>query len=307
MNAVRTSTILLAALLAAGCASRADVEATAPVRPDSPGLALVGDSVVYRELTVANTGIEQESGDTLRLSARHDAVINVTRWAPDTLLAWYEMLYMRVRGPDLDTRPNTSAVLYAPFIMLIGEDGELDVRATPPTPPELAGMTDVRQQFEDFFVRVPADKRTIGATWSDTTELDLPPTPQGEVFRRATTDYAVTGDTVMHGLPALVVEYVTRIEMGSAGSAPQGATLGTELSGVERGTAVYAPVREVMLERRRVGELEGEITMTAAEGEPITRAQRYDYNSTIELLPPPDPDAEPDAERAAPVEPQRPT
>lgn len=280
--ATRAGHLALAASLAA-CSPRA-VEPEAPAPPALPPIALraVGDSVMYLERTASFTLIERPN-DTLRINGNHDAVIHVMRTAPDTLEALYEHLLLNFRTRTQNRNIDTDALIGERF-RLHEERGRIALVSAPQLPAEIRQLTDLRRQFDDFFMRVPRQPMTVGMVWVDTVHH------QGQegdasMDRNVVTRFTVRRDTVMHAIDALVVDYVSVLENSMRSAPTTEGTLVSRLLGEEEGTFVYAPAAEVMLRRKRVGLLEGELVI---EGNLETHRfpQSYGYESVIELIPP---------------------
>ena len=262
------------------CASNVQPPEPAPVPHIS--LASVGDSVVYVERMEALTFIERPS-DTLAVTSNQTAVIHVLRTAPDTIEAFYEHLLLRFETPrelrDVDTQP-----LIGPRFVLHESDGRIVTVRAPELPSGIRQLADLRRQFDDFFLRLPAQPLVAGNEWVDTLHRVA---DEGEIVaeRQLISRYRVRGDTVVDGISARVIDYQATIT-SSVRSAPttQG-TLVSRLSGEEEGSFVYAPERALMLRRSRIGLLEGELVV---EGnlETLRFPQSYSYGGTTELLPP---------------------
>jgi hypothetical protein len=272
-----------ALMLIAACSGGRDPGEPAPAIQLPPiSLASVGDSVMYLEHTHSLTVIERPS-DTVRVSSDQTAVIHVMRTAPDSLEAFYEHLRLRFETPTQMRNIDTRALL-GPRFVLQEDDGRVTTVSAPALPDEIRQLADLRRQFDDFFLRLPAHSLDVGVEWVDTLEHSG---AEGEASMRRSivTRYRVARDTLLEGLAARIIEYETAID-ASLRSAPttEGVLMST-LVGAEEGRFVYAPERDVMLRRWRVGVLEGEVVV---EGNLETHRfpQLYSYENTIELIPP---------------------
>ncbi|HUF13517.1 MAG TPA: hypothetical protein VMN78_10485 [Longimicrobiales bacterium] len=286
------------AFMLVGCVGGGEAaREVAPVPLPRIALAEVGDSVMYFEQTTAFTSIERPS-DTLRVRSRHDAVVHVVRTAPDTLEGFYEHLRVRFEGGSQTQTLDTDALLGVRYV-LHDDDGRIETVSAPELPAGIRQLSDLRRQFEDFFLRLPDRPLDIGVEWVDTVYMNATTDGGGSAARLAVTRFHVRGDTVVEDVAARLVVYETGIESTTRSAPTTQGTLTSSLVGVEHGTFVYAPDREVMLRRFRTGELEGELVV---EGnlETLRLPQIYRYDSRIELLPPvvPGGDREEDAEPA---------
>ena len=282
MKLARFAAPFAASMLFLACSARAPEgpepgPTLAPIR-----LAQVGDSVMYLERTESFTLIERPN-DTLRIVSTHDAVIHVIRTAPDTLEAFYEHLLLRFETPtnvrNIDTDP-----IIGPRFVLHEDDGRIALVSAPPLPNEIRQLTDLRRQFDDFFLRLPEQPLAGGLVWVDTVRLQG---QEGEATtdRSVVTRFTVRGDTVVEGLAALIIDYDAALDYSTTSAPTTEGRLLSRLVGEEEGWFVYAPAREVMLRRWRVGVLEGELVI---EGNLEERRfpQSYGYESTLELIPP---------------------
>lgn len=253
-----------------------------PVRPQTQHLALAeaGDSVLYLVLSNGLTMIDR-SGDTLIVTTRQTAVVDVQRVAPDTLLASFDYLHLQYARDEEEHIVDTGSLLDEPFV-LHEDDGRIETVSAPRMSPQLRQLSDLRQQFDDFFLRLPDRPLEVGVTWADTLESSA---IEGEsrAGRLAVTRFVVRADTVLDEIPARVIDYETAIEMNLRSAPSTQGTLISTMAGGEEGTFVYAPERDLMLRRRLIGVLEGEVVV---EGNLETQRfpQSYTYDTTIELI-----------------------
>ncbi len=276
--------LLVAVVSVSACASgRAeDVVVAAPSPLPSIALRSVGDSVMYLERTASFTLIER-TNDTLRIDGNHNAVIHVVRTAPDTLEAFYEHLILNFRTPTQNRNIDTDPLLRERF-RLHEDDGRITLVSAPELPSEIRQLTDLRRQFDDFFLRLPRRPLTVGMVWVDTVHLQG---REGDAStdRNVVTRFTVRRDTVVQNMNALVVDYTASMENSMRSAPTTDGTLVSRLLGEEEGSFVFAPDVEVMLRRQRVGLLEGELVI---EGnlETYRFPQSFGYESLVELIPP---------------------
>ena len=252
--------------------------------PSLPPVALraVGDSVLYVEQTEAHTVIDRP-GDTLLIQSNHTAVIHVVRTAPDTLEAYYEYLQLRFATPS-QTRNVDTRALIGPRFVLHEDQGSIETVSAPELPDEIRQLTDLRRQFDDFFLRTHGRALAVGEEWTDTLVMGGTEGEAGSE-RRTLTRFRVRGDTALYGIPGRIIEYESTIEAHLRTAPTREGVLRSSLTGGENGTFVYSPERGVMLQRERVGVLEGEIVV---EGnlETLRFPQSYSYESRVALIPP---------------------
>lgn len=279
---------LLIPIALAGCAgSGAAPGAVTDTAPGAPAPRLsfseVGDSVVYFEEIEAYTLLARGEGDTVRMDSRHHAVIHVVRTAPDTIEGFYEHLVLRHFGAGRVRDLDTEAVRWQRYV-LHEEDGRIETLHAPELPREIRQLSDLRRQFEDFFLRTPDFPLAIGSEWADTTRFGTSE-GEGSTDRLTVTRYRVRGDTTMHGVPALTIAYETAVESSMRTAPTTQGTLTSIMVGGEEGTIVYSPERRLMLLRERLGVLEGELSVEGSLDD-RTIPQFYGYSSRTELLPP---------------------
>ena len=276
------ATLFALALTAAACAARNEDGAAEPRGGRRMALSAVGDSVLYFEQTGSVATMVAINGDTVESRSNEDEVFLVARVAPDTLVATYEYMRIRVETGGRVLPVPTQALLGRPFV-LAEENGRVrTVRA--PELPEESGLRDLTQQFEDFFMPVPAQPLDIGLIWVDTLRHEEA-IGAGGARRSAVTRYRVTGDTTVHGIEGRVVSYESALEsVMYGGGGPS--DVRTELVGTETGTIVYSPERRIMLARVRNVALEGTVRVESPSG-PRELPHWFRFGSSVEALPAP--------------------
>jgi hypothetical protein len=269
------STLLLPAV---ACVRSAHAQASAEYR------IRVGDTLRYAERTDSRFRFETPAGQA-ELNSEHIATIAVTP-SRDTMLAWYESLLLRQQGPGPERQePNTEALLRQPFRLSISPRGVVKVLAFPSILREVASVTDLTRQFNDFFVTLPAQPLVAGATWTDTSTDTRPTKPRNKFSSRHVRSYQVERDTVVLGVAAVVIrlDQQLRMQMSSPMEDREG-TVESMLEGTEEGIAIFAPSTGTLLGRRRAGFLRGTYSMLVGSARSQI-PQRYEYTSTLSLVP----------------------
>ncbi len=238
------------------------------------------DTVRYRETTYGNEIVESPRG-RLRYRTEHDAVIVVGRWPNDMLRAWYERLRLRHESPDGVQEPATDSVLESPFTLRAANPGLVETVAPPNIPPPMAAITDLRQQFQDFWISVPGGELTVGSVWSDTVfGFDLPSPPGVRHFR-------VERDTIVDGAAAIVVSVRRDLTRESSEHLDDGeTTVHIHLQGEERGFAIVDVATRSLVARERSADLTGEVRVVGRDGQPVVMPYTRRYWSTITRLRP---------------------
>lgn len=274
-----SSTRLLIAIVAVTVAPTAQAQ-------NAPAYTIrVGDTLRYTERTDARIEIDTPGG-TAQMTSEHVATIAVAFTTADSARAWYESLLLRQVGPGpLHREPNTATLLRQPYHLSVAPSGVVRAAVFPTIPKEIADLTDLTRQFDDFFITLPRQPLTMGVAWSDTLTSDRSAQPGGTLVSRSVRSYRVERDTVVGGVRAVVirVDHELRIDASSPMEG-QNATVHVTLAGTERGTAIFASGPGRLLARKREGTLQG--TFSMASGSTRTdMPQRYEYTGTLSLVP----------------------
>jgi hypothetical protein len=245
----------------------------------------VGDTLRYTQRTDGRVRIEMPER-AVEVSTEHVAAIGMVLRGRDSLSAWYESLTLRQQGPGPQGQePNTGALLLQPYALTISPRGEVRALAFPSMPSEVASITDLTRQFDDFFVTLPPGPLRPGLTWTDTLLNTRPRRPRDSYSSRHVRSYRVERDTVVLGIEAVVIRLDQRLRLRlSSPDDVRETTIESTLDGVEEGTAIFAPSVGRLLERQRRGAMQGMfsiVSRTLRNNMP----QRYEYTSTLTLVP----------------------
>ena len=294
----RIAALLALALVVSACHAREAAEA-GPRADHRMTLGAVGDTVSYFEQTQARSGIVNMAGDTVVTSSNEDEVFVVTRTAPDTLVASYEYIRIRVVSAGRVMPVVLDVIRNRPFVL-----AEIDGRYRVVEQPQVEGMqvsvADLAGQIDVLFrMPVPAQPLVPGLVWVDTVRT-TENHDRLELERVDVSRFEVAGDTVLHGIPATLVRYRSAIETTMTDVITATDQAATTLNGEIEGNVVYAPGRRLVLAHVRSGRLEGEVANNS--GDSTQRMPHfYEFDTTIDLLPPPDRNAPPPAEPETPL------
>ncbi len=200
-----------------------------------------GDLARYREVTASEVVLRTPQGP-ITVTTDHDAVLAVEYVTPDSMEAWYETLTVSSESPMGRDEPETAGVLGERFVLRYGADGRVETLAHPDVPEQLAQLTDLRLQFEDFFPVRPADALRPGLAWTDTIVSS-----QVDGERRSTStsiiDYVVVGDSVAGGERLVVVSGDATISIEGEGPVPDqpGVSVHSVMEGTEVNTFLLLP------------------------------------------------------------------
>jgi hypothetical protein len=240
------------------------------------------DTIRFHEVTQADVRLTTPQGE-IPMKSHHVATVAIVRQQGDTARAWYEALDIGVSSPMGDQNPPTTEVLKAPFTLSMDARGRVRLISAPTFPESFQSFTDLTRQFDDFFVRLPAQPLRLGLAWSDTS-AQTDSTADRLLWRRAIVNYRVERDTVVAGAPALVISVKQALSMRSAGPVPnQPVRAETVLTGTDDGIAVFSPKAGRLLARRRTGQMSGEVTMSGAMGQ-MSMKQSFTYTNTLDAV-----------------------
>lgn len=266
--------LLVAALFVPMLGSTAEAQTTGPYRLGQR------DTLHYREVSDSKTLIETPQGN-VTVSNEHEATIGLRGAGPGRATAWYETLRLHMVGPTGEMSPSTDDILGRPYSLAFPSDGRVRMTEAPPIPDPIMAVTDLRHEFDDFFVTMPPTRPSAGAMWQDTVRSEGSGPNGGTQSLEAIRRYKVRGDTSVAGVRALVVEVASRFEAQS--SAPmqgQPITVHSRLSGDETGIVLFDWADGRLLARTKEGRLEGTMRMTGGP-QPVEFPQSMTYTSSI--------------------------
>lgn len=276
----RTADTVLVTLLAALLAGHADL----PAQSWEPSTyrRTAGDTLRFREVTRGEISVTGPQG-TLVARTTHEALIALTFGAGDTALAWFEEISLGLDAGAQSMRPAMGALIRRPYTLLFTERGHVRTIESPDLPLEIAQVSDLARQFDDFFLRLPREPLREGFTWSDTVAIS-DSTSETDLRRmQRVGSYRVSGDTVIAGERAVVIDATLETTIdATAAAAGQPEPAHAELGGSEQATFFFAPGPGRLLGRVRQGEIAGVITIGGRSG--VEMRQRHTYTSRIEAV-----------------------
>jgi hypothetical protein len=264
---------LLASAALLACALPASAQTT---------YASTHDTLRFRETTRVQMTLTMPQGE-IPMTMEQSGALSLVRLPGDSARAWFDSLSISAKGPQGDIRPATDSALKRPFRLGFDARGRVKNVKAPEWPASLQGVTDLSHQFDDFFLRLPAQPLKVGLTWSDTVSQTDSTADRYSHWVRFT-DYRVERDTTVGTSPAFVVH--AKQKMTATISAPvpnQQMRSDAQLSGEEEGFFVFAPKTGRLIGRRREGKLEGPVKASGAMGE-IQMNQSMSYTSAMDAL-----------------------
>jgi len=148
------------------------------------------------------------------------------------------------------------------FRLALTPTGDVDVVEAPDPSAELVQMNMGGEQFNEFFVRLPNEVVTPGATWTDTiASVDSMET--GVSRNRTIVTATLRGDTIVGGRTVWIIEAQKNSEVTVEGET-QGMTMRNELTGNAVETVWWDPVRRIMVASVSSGTMSGTFSLPAA-------------------------------------------
>lgn len=241
------------------------------------------DTLRYSELTNGNVEMVMPNG-TVTVRSVHDAVLAVTFPSQGRAHAWYEALVVESAGPMGRAKPSTTSLLNQPFEFDFAPTGHIAGLKAPTMPPEIAAITDLTRQFDDFFITVPSSGLSVGTAWADTVVKSKAARDTDKTFSRHIRSYVVERDTSVAGVRAFLIQVSQMVEINTSSEMPEAnMSVSAKLTGTDQGWALFAPSLGRLLERQRSGSLKGEMHMQPAGMAPVAIPQSYTYESRIRL------------------------
>ena len=262
-------------------ASAALIAWALPVRAQTT-YASTRDTLRFREATQLQVRLTMPQGE-IPMTVEQRSTISLVRLPGDSARAWFDSLAISAKGPQGELKPETDSALKRPFRLGLDARGRVTNVTAPQWPASLQGVTDLSHQFDDFFLRLPAQPLKLGLAWSDTTSQTDSTADRFSRWRR-TSDYRVERDTVVGATPAVVVS--VKQKMSATISAPvpnQQMRSDAQLSGEEAGYFVFAPSTGRLIARRREGKMDGPVKASGAMGE-MQMNQSISYTGAMDAV-----------------------
>ena len=240
------------------------------------------DTLRFRETTQMRMTLTMPQGE-IPMSMEQSAQLSLVRLPGDSARAWFDSLTISGKGPQGEMKPETDSALKRPFRLGLDARGRVKNVSAPQWPASLTGVTDLSHQFDDFFLRLPAQPLKVGLAWSDTTALTDSTADRYSRWIR-TSDYHVLRDTTVDATPALVISMKQKLGVTISAPIPgQQMRSDAQLHGEEDGYFVFAPKAGRLIGRRREGKLEGPVKASGAMGE-MQMNQSIAYTSTMDSV-----------------------
>lgn len=269
------ASLTFALALSMSAASGGPLCAQAPVYKQA-----AGDTLRYKNSTTMEGMVHGAAGDVPFTLVRN-ATFAFAFTGGESVVAWYDALAVEASGPMAGEKPNSEALLRAPFHLHMDPNGHVVTVNSPELPRIARLIAEIPPNLDDFFPSLPrARKLTIGTTWTDTATRVASDTAGHKFSQRRINHYAATRDTVIGGRTATIITQRTEVRITSTvpmQTVPYIAAL--SLSGEETGVSVFSVSEGRLLSRERNGELHGAVTYKGS-AEPWVVNESYRYHRT---------------------------
>ena len=240
------------------------------------------DTLRFRETTRMSMTLTMPQGE-IPMTMEQSAQLSLVRLPGDSARAWFDSLTIAGKGPQGEMKPETDSALKRTFRLELDARGRVKNVSAPQWPASLIGVTDLSHQFDDFFLRLPAQPLKVGLAWSDTTALTDSTADRYSRWIRSA-DYHVLRDTTVDATPALVIGMKQKFGVTISAPIPgQQMRSDAQLHGEEDGYFVFAPKTGRLLGRRREGKLEGPVKASGAMGE-MQMNQSISYTGMMDAV-----------------------
>ena len=239
------------------------------------------DTLRFREVSSMDMTMRTPQGE-VPMTIEQDATLAVLLLPGDSAKAWYDALRVAVSTPMGSQDAETGSILKQPFHLKFDPRGRTEVLSSPSLPQGVQGMSDLSQQFADFFLRLPQSPLRLGLTWTDTSTRKTNAQDK-TTSSQAIASYKVERDTSVAGNAAFVISMRQQITVESEGPVPgQPMRVRVATSGTDDGIVVFSKAGR-FLGRQRTGTLTGGTTITS-DGGTMEISQTSNFRSRIEVV-----------------------
>ena len=240
------------------------------------------DTLRFHETTQLHVTLTMPQGE-MPMSMEESATVSVVRLPGDSARAWFDSLAIIGTSPQGELKPATDSALKRSFRLGFDARGRVKTVSAPQWPASLQGVGDLSHQFDDFFLRLPAQTLKVGLAWSDTTAQTDSTADRYARWQR-TSDYRVERDTMVGATPAVVVRMKQKMSATISAPVPnQQMRTDAQLQGEEDSYFVFAPKTGRLIARRREGKIEGPVKASGAAGE-MQMNQSISYTGTMDAV-----------------------
>ena len=245
------------------------------------------DTTRLRERTHATSSFTTRNGTEV-ITADIDAVIALTNVKGDSARAWFDFLDLKSLYRANTQHPDAKVALRKPFKLLFDSRGRVTMIETPRFTAPIDSVTDLRHEFDDFFLPLPPQPLAKGLVWTDSSGRDDQDDVNGRFFRiRRYGTYTVQRDTVVNGRHAFVISSVADTHLTANAPLTGGYQNGVSqsvLNGGDTSVYVFDAAAGRMLGRKRQGFMGGTLILRPVEGAPVLIGQEVRYSGTISAV-----------------------
>jgi hypothetical protein len=242
-----------------------------------------GDTLRYRNATKMEGVVRGAAGDA-PFTLTRDATFAFAFSGGESVTAWYDALAIEASGSLGGDKPNSDALLRAPFRLHMEATGKVVTVKAPEAPRTARLIAELPPQLDDFFPRLPVDGRmVIGTAWVDTaTRAEGDSAGHHLSIRRINHNRAARDSMVAGRRVTVIVQHVDIRITSTVPMQTQPYIAALALTGNEDGTALFSVRDGQLIYRERTGELHGAVTYKGGD-EPWVVNQSYHYHRTDAL------------------------
>ncbi|GAB5521685.1 MAG: hypothetical protein RhofKO_39360 [Rhodothermales bacterium] len=172
-----------------------------------------------------------------------DGIIAINFSEADTVRATFEKYNIVADMGGNKQELDLLTMMSGDFTFTMGDDGAVDVLATPTMTGQIQlPGGNVAQQFDNFFLPLPAEDLNEGTTWSTKKEN----TPQDGVTSTVEATYTVRGTDTKAGMNVLVIEVDATSKIDGE-TEQQGMSIVIGMNGTQTGEYYYSVEKGIMV------------------------------------------------------------
>ena len=250
------------------------VAAQGPVYTRTPGMVLT-----YREFRTDETETIQNYGGDSFMKTERDALWNIRFLPGDTAVAWYdELTEALIPHTGMPRNRHLTHRIGKRHILRFPATGQVMMMAGPKEDP-IALYSDIADEWSERFLTLPKEPIAVGSQWSirgtlaDESELGDPMHGDHE------TNYRVTGERMVDGQRALIIEERSR---GTAKVDNSYSPVHVDVEANTTGTVVFLIDRGILYERNSTGTMK--VLIKANDGSPINATTNVRFTIRQQLV-----------------------
>ena len=260
--------LAVAAALSLGACGGATPETPAPAATPLAHAVPAVNPATYSAADTARIYISLAPGQTIEQTMGNASTVRMTFAPPAaggddvSVTATYVDFMAYMESSMMPRQEIGDEALAGDFVLSLSPEGDVDLVSGPDLPEEVAQMASGGNMFADFFVRLPNEIVSPGATWTDTTFSD------DEVEGARTTNESIVvstlrGDTTVDGRRLWIIESTKATTLVVEGDM-QGMQMRNELSGTVEERTLWDPASRLMHSSMSEGTMSGVVSIPSA-------------------------------------------